>query len=99
MASVARYAKARAKPGNGDALAAELLEVARGLRDAPGCELYVINRDPADRDLVWVTELWRSEQHMRDALESAGAASPARAGAIRAAAGAFRRRGPAARRG
>jgi quinol monooxygenase YgiN len=73
MSSVARYAKARAKPGRGDELEAELLDVAAGLRDVAGCELYVINRDPSDPDVVWVTELWRSEEHMEAALQAPGA--------------------------
>jgi quinol monooxygenase YgiN/mannose-6-phosphate isomerase-like protein (cupin superfamily) len=73
MASIARYAKARAKPGKGDELAAELLEVANGLREVAGCELYVINRDSSDPDVVWVTELWRSEEHMQEALQAPGA--------------------------
>lgn len=79
MAGVARYAKAKAKPGKGDALAAELLDVAHALRDVPGCELYVVNRDPSDPDVVWVTELWRTEHHMQDALEATGAADRIRA--------------------
>jgi quinol monooxygenase YgiN/mannose-6-phosphate isomerase-like protein (cupin superfamily) len=73
MASIARYAKARAKPGKGDELAAELLDVANGLREVAGCELYVINRDASDPDVVWVTELWRSEEHMQAALQVPGA--------------------------
>jgi quinol monooxygenase YgiN/mannose-6-phosphate isomerase-like protein (cupin superfamily) len=79
MADVARYVKATAKPGKGDALAAALLDVAHGLRDVPGCELYVVNRDPSDPDVVWVTELWRSEQHSQDALKDAEAADRIRA--------------------
>jgi quinol monooxygenase YgiN/mannose-6-phosphate isomerase-like protein (cupin superfamily) len=59
--SVGKYVKLRAKPGRGTALARKLLEVAGGLREPPGCELYVINRSRADPDVVWVTELWRSQ--------------------------------------
>jgi quinol monooxygenase YgiN len=69
VARIGRYAKATAKPGQGEALAAKLLEVARSLRDAPGCELYVINRSRDEQDVVWVTELWESEEHMDAALE------------------------------
>jgi quinol monooxygenase YgiN/mannose-6-phosphate isomerase-like protein (cupin superfamily) len=69
MAPVGRYAKAMAKPGRGDELAGKLLEVAEDLRDAPGCELYLINRSPSDPDAVWVTELWQSQELLDAALE------------------------------
>ncbi len=70
MKPVGRYAKAVAKRGKGDELAQKLLEVARALRDAPGCQLYVINRSPADPDVVWVTELWQSQEQLDAALQS-----------------------------
>jgi quinol monooxygenase YgiN/mannose-6-phosphate isomerase-like protein (cupin superfamily) len=73
MKAVARYAKATAKPGQGDALASIMLDVARALRDTPGCELYVINRSVDEPDVVWVTELWRSQEQLDAALASDGA--------------------------
>ncbi len=73
MHAVARYAKATAKPGQGDALARVMLEVAEGLRGIPGCELYVINRAVAEPDVIWVTELWHSQEQLDGALESEGA--------------------------
>ena len=63
--------KMRANPGQGDVLAEKMLEVADSLRDAPGCELYSINRSPSDPDIVWVTEQWRSQQQVDAALERA----------------------------
>lgn len=47
-----------AHPGRGGALAETLLRVADGLRDAPGCELYLINASVDEPDTVWVTEVW-----------------------------------------
>jgi quinol monooxygenase YgiN len=73
MPPVTRYAKATAKPGQGDALAQKLLDVAAGLRDVAGCQLYVINRDPGDPDVVWVTEQWSSPEQLDEALQSDGA--------------------------
>jgi quinol monooxygenase YgiN/mannose-6-phosphate isomerase-like protein (cupin superfamily) len=70
MARVARYAKASAKPGQGEALAGKLLEVAAALREVPGCELYVINRSVEEPDVVWVTELWQSQERLDAALET-----------------------------
>lgn len=70
MASVGRYAKFTAKPGQGDVLAGKLLEVAQGVGEVPGCQLYVVNRVPDDPDVVWVTELWRSQEQLDAALGS-----------------------------
>jgi len=72
---VARYAKATAKSGQGASLADVLLRVAQVLEDAPGCELYIVNRSSAEPDHVWVTELWRSQ----DDLDAALQLEPARA--------------------
>jgi quinol monooxygenase YgiN/quercetin dioxygenase-like cupin family protein len=54
-------------------LAAKLLEVAQGVQDAAGSQLYVINRSVGDPDVIWVTELWQSQKHLDEALESDGA--------------------------
>jgi len=59
-----------AQPGQGRALAATLLRVAEGLRDAPGCELYVIDASPDEPDTVWVTEVWSDEEASDKALSS-----------------------------
>ncbi len=73
MNAVARYAKATAKQGQGDELARIMLDVAEGLRETPGCELYVINRSVSEPDVIWVTELWQSQEKLDAALESEGA--------------------------
>jgi quinol monooxygenase YgiN len=67
---VGRYVRMVAQPGQGRALAATLLRVAEGLRDAPGCELYVINASPDEPDTVWVTEVWSDEEASDKALSS-----------------------------
>ncbi|ODT99192.1 MAG: antibiotic biosynthesis monooxygenase [Pseudonocardia sp. SCN 72-86] len=54
---VGRYVRMVAVEGKGGALAAGLLRVAEGMRDAPGCELYVVNRTPDEDDAVWITVL------------------------------------------
>ena len=45
-------------PGRRDALIDILVE---GLGTMPGCLSYVVARDPADPDTVWVTEVWDSK--------------------------------------
>ena len=52
------FGKIVATPGQGDTLAAFLLEAAAGLEDVAGCHLYVVNRDVTDPDAVWVMEVW-----------------------------------------
>jgi quinol monooxygenase YgiN/quercetin dioxygenase-like cupin family protein len=73
MTAVGRYAKMTARPGQGEALARKMLEVADALREVPGCELYLINRSSSDPDVVWVTELWHSQEQLDQALQGPGA--------------------------
>lgn len=67
-ARVGRYVRMVAVPGSGDELATNLLKVAEGMRSAPGCELYIVNRTPDDEDAVWVTEVWADEESSDAAL-------------------------------
>lgn len=54
--------KMRAASGQRDALIAILLE---GTGAMPGCLSYIVARDPADADAIWITEVWDSkESHM-----------------------------------
>jgi quinol monooxygenase YgiN/mannose-6-phosphate isomerase-like protein (cupin superfamily) len=69
MAGVGRYMKFTAQPGRADELADKLLEAAASLENTAGCELYVINRDTGDLDVVWVTELWLSQETLDASLE------------------------------
>jgi quinol monooxygenase YgiN len=70
METVGRYVKFTAKDGGGEALAQKLLAVAEGMEGVPGCELYVVNRVAGEPDVVWVTELWRSQEDVDSALDS-----------------------------
>lgn len=70
VAAVGRYAKLTAKPGQGEALASKLLQVAHALRETPGCELYLINRSSDEPDVIWVTELWQSQDALDGSLQS-----------------------------
>jgi quinol monooxygenase YgiN len=69
MTKIARYGKATAKGGRADELAQILLRAAADLESDPGCELYLVNRQADDADVVWVTELWRSQQDLDASLE------------------------------
>jgi quinol monooxygenase YgiN len=69
MSQVARYGKARARAGRGQELADVLLAAAAELESDPGCLLYLINRQAGEPDLIWVTELWRSQADLDASLE------------------------------
>ena len=69
MANVARYGRVTASKGRGAELAEGLLAAADELRDDPGCELYLINRQAGEPDRIWVTELWRSQADLDASLE------------------------------
>jgi quinol monooxygenase YgiN len=69
MSRVARYGKAVAREGLGQKLADLLLGAAADLDDDPGCELYLVNRQAGEPDVIWVTELWRSQEDLDASLE------------------------------
>jgi len=50
--------KMLAVPGEREALITILIA---GLRDMPGCLSYVVARDPAQPDAIWVTEVWQDK--------------------------------------
>jgi quinol monooxygenase YgiN len=69
MTQVARYGRAQAWHGRGQELAELLLAAAAELEGDPGCLLYLINRQAGEPDLIWVTELWRSQADLDASLE------------------------------
>ena len=54
-----------AVPGQREALISILLEA---ISDMPGCLSYVVAKDPADANAIWITEVWDSEQSHRASL-------------------------------
>ena len=57
--------KMTAVAGQRDALAAILLD---GTDAMPGCLSYVIARDPADDDALWITEVWDTQASHKASL-------------------------------
>jgi quinol monooxygenase YgiN len=57
--------KMKAASGHRDALIAILLD---GVAGMPGCLSYVVARDPADPDGLWITEVWDSEASHKASL-------------------------------
>ncbi|MDH4988373.1 putative quinol monooxygenase [Aminobacter anthyllidis] len=58
--------KMRAQAGKRD----ELLDILLGSSSAmPGCLSYVIARDPADADAIWITEVWDNRESHKASLQ------------------------------
>ena len=53
------------KPGTRHGLIAVLLD---GVSAMPGCLSYVVARDPADAEAIWVTEVWKDEASHKASL-------------------------------
>lgn len=81
MNQIARYGRLVAHPGQGEELGTKLLEAAEALKDDPGCELYLVNRQADAPDTLWVTELWRSQEDLDAALGKAKESGQAAAAA------------------
>lgn len=58
--------KISAAEGKRDALISILLAGTRGM---PGCLQYVISKDSADTNLIWVQEVWQSESDHQASLK------------------------------
>lgn len=54
-----------AQPGKRDELIDILLE---GIHDMPGCLSYVVARDMADENGIWITEVWDTEASHKASL-------------------------------
>lgn len=69
MAGYGLCGKIVATAGNGDALANHLLDAASALEAVEGCHLYVVSRDPAEPEAVWVVEFWGNAEAHQASLE------------------------------
>lgn len=57
--------KMRAKPGKRDEILAILL---KGTEKMPGCLSYIVAKDLADADAIWITEVWDNEASHKASL-------------------------------
>ena len=57
--------KMTAVAGKRDELIAILLE---GVSGMPGCLSYIVAKDPADADAIWITEVWDSAESHKASL-------------------------------
>lgn len=61
MARFGLHGSLLATPGQRGSLVTHMLEAAGLMKDAPGCDLYLVSTLEADDDAVWITEVWRTE--------------------------------------
>jgi quinol monooxygenase YgiN len=60
-----------AKPGQRDRVVKILVESGKLFDDNPACRLYLVAESADDRDLIWVADLWTSEEAHAEALRAA----------------------------
>ncbi len=58
--------KFSAQPGQRDAFVKIMLE---SVGDMPGCFSYVVAKDPADENLIWITKVWQNEANHKASLQ------------------------------
>ena len=66
----AQQTKLVAADGHRDALVAKFLEAAAIQRDNPDCEVMFVSESPVDRTVVYLTEVWTSEDAWERATRS-----------------------------
>jgi quinol monooxygenase YgiN len=72
MTAISRFVTFRARPGEGDTLAERLLRAASLVADAPGCELWLMDREHGDPDVMRVSEIWATREQCDALLRCSG---------------------------
>ncbi|MEO7531412.1 MAG: antibiotic biosynthesis monooxygenase [Sediminibacterium sp.] len=62
MSQYALYTHFTTHHHKGDSLLKILLKANQIVSAAKGCRLYIVNYDIANKDSIWVTELWDSQE-------------------------------------
>ncbi|WP_299820286.1 antibiotic biosynthesis monooxygenase family protein [uncultured Pontibacter sp.] len=56
------HGKLNAQAGRGNELASILLQASALVSTAKGCHLYLVSKDAADADCIWITEVWDTRE-------------------------------------
>lgn len=72
MSKYGLHGRLTASPGNSEKLADILLAAAKLVASAPGCQVYLVSKDPEHPDTVWVTEVWDRKEDHDKSLQVAG---------------------------
>ncbi|AIZ64935.1 antibiotic biosynthesis monooxygenase [Hymenobacter sp. DG25B] len=60
----------KALEGKGEELAAILLEAAQLVSPARGCCIYLVSQDVHNASVVWVTEVWETQEDHDNSLKA-----------------------------
>jgi quinol monooxygenase YgiN len=71
MSRFAQHTRLVAAPGKRDELVAKFLESAEIQRDNSDCELMLVSTAPDSADIVYLTEVWSSDDAWEQARRSA----------------------------
>lgn len=66
------HGKLIAKQGHGKELSEILIEASRLIRTAKGFNLYLVSKDGASKNDVWITEVWDSKEDHDNSLSVPG---------------------------
>ncbi len=72
MSKFSMFGQLIAHPGKRDELAGLMLESAETLQGMDGCIFYIINESVDEPDVLWITELWESEEAHAASLKNEG---------------------------
>jgi quinol monooxygenase YgiN len=64
--------KLTAKAGHREDLVQILIEASQLVSTAQGCKLYVVGKESADPDSVYITEIWNSKEDHDNSLKVEG---------------------------
>ena len=66
------HGKLTAQDGYGEKLTSILLNASKLVSTAKGCILYIVSKDTADINSVWITEIWDSKEDHDNSLKVEG---------------------------
>lgn len=56
------HGKLKASSGNGEKLAAILIEASKLVSRSSTCQLYLVSKDPDQPETIWITEVWDNKE-------------------------------------
>lgn len=62
MVNYGLIGKLSTEPRNRESLVNILAEGVKLMKDVPGCHTYIVTKDNNDEGVVWVMELWETEE-------------------------------------
>ena len=67
---IATYGRLISKPGKIDELVDVMRQVAKLVANEKGCHLYIINTSSDEENVLWITELWDTQEEHDSSLKA-----------------------------